>query len=62
VCGARAADAEAIGFDEGDKPARWATALARRGISVRRDVCRAEARAVLREYAARAGTIYGARR
>jgi tRNA(Arg) A34 adenosine deaminase TadA len=59
VCGARACDAEAIGFDEGDKPARWAAALARRGISVRRDVCRAEAREVLREYAIRGGTIYG---
>jgi tRNA(Arg) A34 adenosine deaminase TadA len=58
VCGARAADAEAIGFDEGEKPVRWATALARRGIRVRRDVCRAEARAVLREYAARGGAIY----
>jgi tRNA(Arg) A34 adenosine deaminase TadA len=50
VCGARASDAQAIGFDEGPKPARWALALERRGIAVVRDVHRAEARAVLREY------------
>ena len=58
VCGARAADAEAIGFDEGPKPARWPTALERRGIAVRRDVLRAEARAVLRLYAVEGGAIY----
>jgi len=55
VCGARASDAEAIGFDEGPKPARWVHALERRGISVVRDVQRAESRAVLREYA---GPLY----
>lgn len=55
VCGARASDAEAIGFDEGPKPARWAHALELRGIEVVRDVQRAEARAVLREYA---GPLY----
>jgi hypothetical protein len=55
VCGARASDAQAIGFDEGPKPARWARALERRGIAVVRDVQRAEARAALREYA---GVIY----
>jgi tRNA(Arg) A34 adenosine deaminase TadA len=55
VCGARASDAEAIGFDEGPKPARWAQALERRGIAVVRDIRRAEARAVLREYA---GPLY----
>jgi tRNA(Arg) A34 adenosine deaminase TadA len=58
VCGARAADAEAIGFDEGPKPARWAAALERRGIAVRRDVLRGEARAVLAAYAAAGRTIY----
>jgi tRNA(Arg) A34 adenosine deaminase TadA len=58
VCGARASDAEAIGFDEGPKPARWRAALARRGISVRRDVLRAEAREVLRRYAELGGKIY----
>jgi tRNA(Arg) A34 adenosine deaminase TadA len=58
VCGARAADAEAIGFDEGPKPARWAAALERRGIAVTRDVLRDEARAVLAGYAAAGRTIY----
>jgi tRNA(Arg) A34 adenosine deaminase TadA len=55
VCGARAADAEAIGFDEGPKPRGWAAALAARGIEVVRDVRRAEAAATLRSYA---GPLY----
>jgi tRNA(Arg) A34 adenosine deaminase TadA len=59
VCGARASDAEAIGFDEGPKPARWAAALERRGIEVLRDVGRQEAVAVLRAYAGAGGPIYG---
>lgn len=59
VCGARAADAEAIGFDEGPKPARWAAALERRGIAVVRDVLRDEARAALAGYAAAGGAVYG---
>lgn len=59
VCGARARDAEAIGFDEGPKPARWAAALEQRGIRVLRDVGRREAVAVLRAYAAAGGPIYG---
>jgi tRNA(Arg) A34 adenosine deaminase TadA len=62
VCGARAADAEAIGFDEGPKPRDWAGALARRGIAVARDVRRAEAVAVLRAYAASGQPIYNAAR
>lgn len=55
VCGARAADAEAIGFDEGPKPRAWVAALAARGIAVTRDVARADAVAALRAYA---GPIY----
>lgn len=58
VCGARAADAEAIGFDEGPKPARWVAALERRGIAVVRDVLRDEARAALAAYAAAGRAIY----
>lgn len=58
VCGAREADARAIGFDEGTKPADWVTALNERGISVERDVLRAEAVAVLHEYVASGGVIY----
>jgi tRNA(Arg) A34 adenosine deaminase TadA len=58
VCGARASDAEAIGFDEGPKPGSWVRALQRRGIAVTRDVRRSEAVEVLREYAAGGRRIY----
>ncbi len=58
VCAARGEDAEAIGFDEGAKPADWAGELGRRGIAVVRDCCRDEAAAVLREYAGAGGLIY----
>ena len=60
VCGARDEDARAIGFDEGPKLADWVAALNMRGISVRRDVLRPEASAVLREYAAAGGVVYNA--
>lgn len=62
VCGARGADAEAVGFDEGAKPAAWPEALERRGILVLRDVCREQAAAVLRDYHASGGIIYNPRR
>jgi len=58
VCGARADDARAVGFDEGDKPADWVAALERRGIVVVTDVSRPDAAVVLREYAASGGPIY----
>ena len=58
VCGARKEDAEAAGFDEGDKPDPWVTSLQQRGIEVRQDVLRDEAAQVLRAYAAQAGLIY----
>jgi tRNA(Arg) A34 adenosine deaminase TadA len=61
VCGARGADACAIGMDEGAKPADWVGELGRRGIAVTRDVCRDAAAAVLREYHASGGVIYNAR-
>ena len=61
VCGARKSDAEAAGFDEGDKPPDWQQCLEQRGINVTRDVLRAEAAAVLMEYANNAGEIYGPR-
>jgi tRNA(Arg) A34 adenosine deaminase TadA len=60
VCGATGADAEAVGFDEGPKPADWTGALARRGIRVRCRLLRPRARAVLRAYAAAGGLIYNA--
>lgn len=52
------ADAAAIGFDEGDKPERWPERLRARGIEVRGGVLRAEAAAVLKDYARAGGTIY----
>jgi tRNA(Arg) A34 adenosine deaminase TadA len=58
VCGARAEDAQAVGFDEGPKPDDWLAALEARGIEVVRDLLRAEAVAVLRDYARRGGIIY----
>lgn len=62
VCGARAKDAEAVGFDEGPKPADWVRALTDRGIEVTRDILRLEAASVLNDYAAGGGLIYNARR
>jgi tRNA(Arg) A34 adenosine deaminase TadA len=62
VCGARGEDVQAIGFDEGPKPPDWVAALEHRGIAVQRDVLRAEAAAVLREYVAAGGLIYNAGR
>jgi tRNA(Arg) A34 adenosine deaminase TadA len=59
VCGANTADAEAVGFDEGPKPAAWVQVLEQRGISVSLGLLRADARAVLTDYAARGGRIYG---
>jgi tRNA(Arg) A34 adenosine deaminase TadA len=60
VCGARDADARAIGFDEGPKMAEWQAALVKRGITVVRDVLRREAAAVLQEYLSSGGIIYNA--
>jgi tRNA(Arg) A34 adenosine deaminase TadA len=58
VCGARGEDARAIGFDEGPKPRNWVSSLEKNGIKVIRDVLRAEAASVLRDYAASGGLIY----
>lgn len=58
VWGARTEDAEAAGFDEGDKPPNWIETLEARGIRTRRDVLRAEAVAVLARYAGGNGAIY----
>jgi tRNA(Arg) A34 adenosine deaminase TadA len=56
--GARKEDAEAAGFDEGDKPANWIETLEARGIKTTGDVLRAEAVAVLARYAGGDGAIY----
>lgn len=61
VCGACTADAEAIGFDEGPKPAAWPDTLRGRGIEVVLGLRSAEAQTVLRDYANRGGPIYGLR-
>jgi len=61
VCGADAADAEAAGFDEGDKPANWVNSLVLRGMDVKIHVLREEAARVLSEYAT-VGEIYNPRR
>jgi tRNA(Arg) A34 adenosine deaminase TadA len=58
VCGARGEDAEAVGFDEGAKPADWVKKLQPRGIEVTLDVLRAEAKAVLDAYKSADGIIY----
>lgn len=61
VCGARAEDAEAIGFDEGPKIDDWAGELERRGIEVIRDVERRYAADVLQNYLGGGGHVYNAR-
>jgi tRNA(Arg) A34 adenosine deaminase TadA len=60
VCGARKQDAEAAGFDEGDKPDQWVRSLERRGIEVERGVLRSEAAEVLAFYRDNGGPIYNA--
>ncbi len=51
ICGARDEDARAVGFDEGPKLPNWEEELSSRGITVKRDVLRDKAVAVLQEYA-----------
>ena len=58
VIAAREEDARSVGFDEGNRPSDWVDGLRRRGIEVTQDVLRAEALAVLRDYAAEGGPIY----
>jgi tRNA(Arg) A34 adenosine deaminase TadA len=58
VCGATREDATHLGFDEGPVfPASYEY-LAHAGIDIAREVCRAEARAVLELYRSRSGPIY----
>lgn len=61
VCGATEADARAIGFDEGPKPANWVQALQVRGIEVVEGVLQHDAAQVLRDYGTRGGAIYNGR-
>jgi tRNA(Arg) A34 adenosine deaminase TadA len=51
LIGARGEDVEALtDFDEGPLPTDWIAQLERRGIAVRRDILREQARAVLADY------------
>lgn len=58
LCGATKLDAEAVGFDEGERPGQWIEHLERRGISVRTDILRQDAAEVLNRYARGGGRIY----
>lgn len=58
IWGAGKADAEAAGFDEGDKPGDWIESLERRNIRAAGGILREEAAAVLSRYARRNGAIY----
>jgi len=58
VCGAHKRDAEAAGFDEGERPADWVSSLQSRGIAVERNILRAEAASVLAYYHDTGGPIY----
>lgn len=62
ITGATGSDAEAAGFDEGPKPAEWKECLEHRGISVRTELCRPEAREVLMSYRDTGGIIYNPQR
>ena len=59
LIGARAEDVmELTEFDEGPLPADWIGELNKRGIEVVRDLCRDDARAVLRRYGESGGDRY----
>jgi tRNA(Arg) A34 adenosine deaminase TadA len=59
LIGARSDDVEELTeFDEGPLPADWIGELERRGIVVTRDLCREDARAVLRAYGESGGERY----
>ncbi len=59
LCGAGKADAEAAGFDEGDRPDDWVEHLAARGITVVRSLLRTQAAKVLDQYVRSGKPIYG---
>jgi len=59
LIGARSEDVEALTeFDEGPLPADWVGELERRGVQVRRDVLRDQAREVLADYGQLGGPNY----
>jgi len=59
LIGARKEDVEELtDFNEGPLPADWIGELEKRGIAVRRDILRDQARAVLRDYGKQGGRSY----
>lgn len=58
LCGATKADAEAAGFDEGDRSDQWIEQLAARGITAYTGILRAAAADVINRYARTGRTIY----
>jgi tRNA(Arg) A34 adenosine deaminase TadA len=58
IIGARADDAEALGFDEGDKPHGWCALFQKRGINVTVDVERERIRLIMDEYKTDARLVY----
>ena len=59
LIGARSADVEELTeFDEGPLPADWIGELEKRGIAVRRDILRDQARGVFLRYRERGGSRY----
>jgi tRNA(Arg) A34 adenosine deaminase TadA len=58
VCGADKSDAQAAGFDEGDKPLNWEQSLREREIEVETGVLREDAATIFRLYREAGGVIY----
>ena len=59
LIGARSADVEELTeFDEGPLPADWIGELEKRGVQVKGDILREQARGVLRQYTETGGTAY----
>ena len=58
VCGAKKEDAQAVGFDEGNKPSDWQAGLTARGITVTCEIEREQAAKILQDYKTAGRTIY----
>jgi tRNA(Arg) A34 adenosine deaminase TadA len=58
ISGAGDVDARAIGFDEGDKPTDWPTALRARGITVVQGIQRERIVAAMQRYLDAGGNLY----
>ncbi|MFT5140984.1 MAG: tRNA(Arg) A34 adenosine deaminase TadA [Lysobacterales bacterium] len=60
ICGAGKSDAEAAGFDEGEKPGNWVQTLQDRNIEVELNVLRNQAAGIFTLYREADGEIYNA--